>query len=90
MSKATALAGACKDTPWLQTPCTVALFTPTIICSYGSTKKHLIANVIDNTIASRSGASIFQVATNSSEISKSNWDTHVSDMSNNDLLGNMP
>ena len=62
MIKSTALVGACKDTPWLQVSCTLALSTPAIIGSYEATKNHLISHVPDNTIASRSRASIVQVA----------------------------
>ena len=89
VSKATTLVGTCKDTPWLQVACTVALSTPDIIGIYEATKNHLISHVQDNTIAGRSGASIGQVATNPSEISKSDCDAHVSDISNNDILGDM-
>ena len=90
MIKSTALVGACKNTTWFQVSCTLVLFTPAIIGSYEATKNHLIDHVSANTISSRSGASISQVATNPSEISKSNWDAHISDTSKNDLLGNIP
>ena len=90
MSKATDLIEACKDTPWLQVTCTVALYTPTIIGSYEATKNHLITHIPANTISGRSGASIGQVATNPSENPKSDWDAHVSYMTNNDLLGDIP
>ena len=43
----------------------------------------------DNTIDGRSGASIGQVANNPLELSNSDWNAHVSDMSNNELLGDM-
>ena len=86
ISKASALIGACKDTPWLQVACTIALSTPSIIGSYEVTNNHIIDRVMPNTIAGRSGAYIGQVVTNPSEMSKSDWDTHISDMSNNDLL----
>ena len=89
MIKATALVGACKDTPWLQVTCTVALSTPAIIGSYEVTKSHIISHVPYNTIAGSIGASIGQVATNPSEMSKSDWDAHVSDISNNDLLSDI-
>ena len=90
MSKATATVGACKDTTWIQVACTIAFSNTAIIGSYETTKKHLIDQVPDNTIAGRSGAFIGQVETNPSEMFKSNWDTHVSDMSNNNLIGYMP
>ena len=90
MSKETALIGACKDTPWIQVACTAVLSTPAIIGRYKATKKQLIARAPVNTIAVRSGASIGKVATNPSEISKSDWDNYVSDMSNNELLGDTP
>ena len=61
-SKATALIGACKDTPWVQLSFTVTLSTTVIIGSYEANKNHLISHVPDNTIASRSRASIVQVA----------------------------
>ena len=86
MSKATVLAAACKDNPWLQVACTDTFSTPSIIVSYEATNNHMIAHVTSNTIAGRSGAYIGQVVTNPSEMSKSDWDTHISDMSNNDLL----
>ena len=89
MIKSTTLVGACKDTPWLQVSCTLALSTPAIIGSYEATKNHLIDHLPANTIFGRSGASIIQVATNPSKISNSDWDAHVSDTSNNDLLGNI-
>ena len=34
VSKATTLVGTCKDTPWLQFACTVALYTTAIIGNY--------------------------------------------------------
>ena len=89
MSKATSLVGACKDNPWLRVACTVALSTPAIIVSYESTNNHLISHVMANTIAGRSVASIGQVTTNPFENSKSNWDCHVSDTSNNCLTGDV-
>ena len=89
MIKSTTLVSTCKDTPWFQVSCTLSLSTPAIIGSYEATKNHLIDHVPANTISIRSGASISQAATNPSEISKSNWDAHVSDTSNNDLLGNI-
>ena len=90
MSNSTALIGACKDTPWLQVYCTVVVSTPAIIGIYEATKNHLIVHVPPNTISSRSGASIGQVATNPSEIPKINWDANFSYMSNNYFLGNIP
>ena len=89
ISKSTALIGACKDTTWIQVACTVALSTPDIIGSYEATNNHIIAHVPANKISGRSGASIGQVATNPSEISRSDWEYHVSDISNNAFLGNM-
>ena len=90
MSNRTDIIGACKDTPWLQVSCNIALSTPAIIGSYEATKNHLISYVPAHTIAGCSGASIGQVATNTLEIPKSDRDAHVSDMTNNDLLGDMP
>ena len=90
MSKATAFFGACKDTTCIQVTYTAYLFTPAIIGIYEATKNHLIAHVPANTIAVCSGASIGQVATNPLEMSKSDWDTHISETSNNNLLRNMP
>ena len=58
MSKATALVGACKDIPWLQVACTVALSAPAIIGSYEDTKNHLIDHLLANTTVGRSGGSI--------------------------------
>ena len=72
MSKATALIGTCKDAPWIQFSCTVALSIPAIIGRYEATKNHLISHVPDNTISGLSEDSIGQVATNPSEMSKSN------------------
>ena len=89
MGKETVLIGANKDTTWLQVTYTVALSTTAIIGRYEATKKHIIAHVLANIIYGRSGSSIGQVTTNPSEMSKSDWDAHVSDMTNNDLLGNM-
>ena len=90
MSNTTDLIGACKDTPWLQVACTISFSNPTIIGIYEAAKNHLIFHVLYNTISGHSGDSIGQVATNPSEMSKSDWGAHVSDMNNNDLLGNMP
>ena len=90
MSNATTLISTCKYATWIQLTCTVFVSAPTIIGSYEATKNHLISHVPANTIAGRSGASIGQVATNTLEISKSECNAHVSDTSNNDLLGKMP
>ena len=64
MSKANALVVKCKDNPWLQVACTIALCTRIIIGRYESIKNHLTDHVLTNTIAVCSGASIGQVATN--------------------------
>ena len=91
MSKANALFGDWNDNPCLQVKNKiVALYTPSIIGNYEATKNHLIAHVLANTISGRSGASIVQVAKNPSETSRRNWDSHVSYMTKNDLLGYMP
>ena len=58
MSKTTTLVSACKDTPWTQVACTVALSTPAIIDSYDATKNNIIVQVPANNISGRSGSSI--------------------------------
>ena len=90
MSKATTLISDCNDTPWIQVTFVIALSTPAIIGIYEATKNHLIYQVPAYIIDKNSGASIGQVAKNPSEMSKSGWGAHVSYMSNNDLLGDMP
>ena len=64
--------------------------TTAIIGIYKATKKHFISHVQANDISGHIGASIGQVATNPLEISKSSGNVNVSDMSNNDLLVDMP
>ena len=86
MSKATSLISACKDTPWLQVTCTLALTATAIIGRCEATKNHIITHVPANTITVHSVDSIGKVAKNILEMSKSNGDAHVSDISNNDLL----
>ena len=90
MSKAATLIVSCKDTSWIQVDCTFAFSTSSIIGRYEATKNHFIAHIPDNTISGRSGASIGQVETNPLEMSKRHWDIHVSYMSNNELISDMP